>query len=145
MFNGKTHYKWSFSIAMLNYQRVVGNCCWYYVTMSLIWGTTILSGKSLGWPGSEVWDWRWLPATWRTGASFRHGFSMALIEIDALPNLNMGGSLTMANCELVITRWLTYFHNRIDGPGNDRSDLGRWGSTTSTIGSALGLSQKGLA
>ena len=22
MFNGKTHYKWSFSIAMLNYQRV---------------------------------------------------------------------------------------------------------------------------
>jgi hypothetical protein len=22
MFNGKTHYKWQFSIAMLNYQRV---------------------------------------------------------------------------------------------------------------------------
>jgi hypothetical protein len=24
MFNGKIHYKWSFSIAMLNYQRVDG-------------------------------------------------------------------------------------------------------------------------
>ena len=24
MFNGKTHYKWPFSIAMLNYQRVIG-------------------------------------------------------------------------------------------------------------------------
>jgi hypothetical protein len=24
MFNGKTHYKWPFSIAMLNYQRVYG-------------------------------------------------------------------------------------------------------------------------
>ena len=23
MFNGKTHYKWPFSIAMLNYQRVI--------------------------------------------------------------------------------------------------------------------------
>ena len=26
-----------------------------------------------------------------------HGFSMALIEIDGLPNLNMGG-FSMANC-----------------------------------------------
>ena len=25
MFNGKIHYKWSFSIAMLNYQRVSSN------------------------------------------------------------------------------------------------------------------------
>ena len=27
MINGKIHYKWSFSIAMLNYQRVNPNCC----------------------------------------------------------------------------------------------------------------------
>jgi hypothetical protein len=26
MFNGKIHYKWSFSIAMLNYQRVIQVC-----------------------------------------------------------------------------------------------------------------------
>ena len=28
MFNGKTHYKWPFSIAMLNYQRVCSTTCW---------------------------------------------------------------------------------------------------------------------
>ena len=33
----------------------------------------------------------------------RHGLSMALIEIDSLPNLNMGGSFHGEL--LVITRW----------------------------------------
>ena len=29
IFSGKTHYKWSFSIAMLNYQRVLFDTCWW--------------------------------------------------------------------------------------------------------------------
>ena len=29
IFSGKTHYKWSFSIAMLNYQRVLCDTCWW--------------------------------------------------------------------------------------------------------------------
>ena len=33
--NGKIHYKWSFSIAMLNYQRV---CASHVVDFFMIWG-----------------------------------------------------------------------------------------------------------
>ena len=31
MINGKIHYEWSFSIAMLNYQRVIRVATWFFV------------------------------------------------------------------------------------------------------------------
>ena len=83
-----------------------------------------------------------------------HGFSMALIEIDGLPNLKMV-DLSMANCE--ITRWYKYmtgqqedqtwdfwncpsnemFHGFLSGDLNDRWNgdliIKDWGVLPSTM------------
>ena len=53
MFNGKIHYKWSFSIAMLVYQRVS-----YFQFTACIWEVSCINHRSagdVGWKGVFFW------------------------------------------------------------------------------------------
>ena len=60
MFNGKIHYKWSFSIAVLNYQRVYYIQIWIRQTILMVVdGSNPLSShfpkRYCGWPGNSPW------------------------------------------------------------------------------------------
>ena len=70
MFNGKIHYKWSFSIAVLNYQRVYYMQIWIRQTILMVVdGSNPLSShfpkRYCGWPGNSPWP---RQGTWKGGS-----------------------------------------------------------------------------
>ena len=84
-FNGKTQYKWSFSMAMLNYQRVEYRLLYFQIQQPLF------GGREKGWIGrtralrrSETcWTPGWVsPGKWDGSRStFRSGMVRSLVDV----------------------------------------------------------------
>ena len=71
IFNGKIHYKWQFSIATLNYQRVAAHSCSrlgsFMIFWLLPWGGCCFMASLRGWQRNSCWVYKRSPGTsWTT-------------------------------------------------------------------------------